>query len=149
MGPPVARCAAMRSLASATVLAFAAACEDCPDRSVVLDVEPTVISRGTQATLRVTFPQPVFVEAPPARERDISIELRAADGDAELTARWDGDGATADPVFARVSVVDETTLEVVLALPPTFAPGPYELSVIGDAAGACLGPNGTVTLAMQ
>ena len=126
----------------------AAGCENCPDRAVALSISGDAV-RSTASTVTVTFPEPVFVEPSPAREADISIELVGPMQSAtQLRAVWRGD---ADPTelerpFERVGVIDEARLELELVFAASDQAGTYELSIIGDQAGACLGPNGTVAM---
>ena len=125
------------------------ACENCPDRSVPLELSGTV-TRGTASTVTVAFPGPVFVEPSPAREADVSIELVGPNGSSSpIRATWRGeDGRLEDP-FERVVVLDDTRIEIELAFQPTDAVGSYELAIIGDRAGACLGANGTALFELR
>ena len=127
------------------LLLLLASCEDCPDRSVPIDVTGNV-TRGAASTIVVAFPEPVFVEPSPQREADILLELAGPAGDDSVSASWRGDeGATNEP-FVRVVVLDDARLEIELLVDQTAVAGEYELTVIADRAGACLGPNGVATL---
>lgn len=129
----------------------AMSCENCPDRSVALSITPTSMVRGSETTVQVTFPDAVFVEPPPAREADISVELHGPiDGDDAFQAFWRGRSPQAiDPALPRVTVRDDRTLEVTIAPSTALAVGRYELVVIGDSAGACEGANGAMELTIR
>lgn|GEM_PF-5146648 len=90
----------------------------------------------------VTFPDDVFVEEPPAWEADVRVRLTGPTG-AEVGS-WT-DTATIGAV-ADITVLDARTIEITVVVPEGAPAGAWALWVMGNGAGACMGPNGTVGL---
>jgi hypothetical protein len=127
------------------ILFASAACEDCPNRKVPIDVQPNRMPRGTIQELKVRFPSTVFIGGPVDREKDARINIRMPGG--AVVGAWRGDESdSSSGIVIRVWIVDPKTLALRLRLERSMQPGPYEVMVISDLAGACLGTWGTSTL---
>ena len=121
-------------------------CEDCPDRTLGIETSPDEIARGVQTAMTVSFPEDVFLEPSPERERDLRIELHRSVDDV-LVAEWDGSHPPVVPdSIDGIATPDARTLAFSLRIAPGEPAGSYGLDVTADSAGACEGPNGRVVL---
>jgi hypothetical protein len=127
------------------ILVASAACEDCPNRRVQIELQPDGIPRGAMQEVEVRFPTAVFIGEHGDRQKDVRTDLRVPGG--AIVGAWRGDrpGAGSGAV-TQGRIVDPNTLALRLRFERSAKPGPYELTVIGDLAGACLGTWGTSIL---
>jgi len=138
-------------LVLSTALVACAACENCPDRLVGLTAIPAALDRNVTVPVRVEFATDVFVERPPARERDIRITLSGpVEAGTPRVAAWNGSLATQESTAIQsVAVLDERAMTFSLRIDPVNTAGTYRLAVIADLAGACAGPNGSADLLVR
>jgi hypothetical protein len=127
------------------ILVVSAACENCPNRRVQIDLQPDRIPRGAMQAVAVRFPTAVFIGEHPDRQKDVRTDLRVPGG--ATVGAWRGDRPDAGSgAVTQGWIVDPNTLALRLRFERSAKPGPYELTVIGDLAGACLGTWGTAIL---